>query len=818
MYLFGEFKNISNEEEIKDLLDIADSKKNNLANTPIRKILFFLDELSKEWQVGGYWYNLALNQLPNELSFSKEMIKNTLDLVSDLLCYDELEKRLLSEFGTLESLDEFSIHTHFEGKIQNFSLGKLLHVSAGNVFLGCIDSLLMGFLTKNINILKLSSKNQTFPKIFAESILKLDKEKIISDKFAILYWKGGDENVEKLVKNNIDAIIAWGGESMLESYKKDLPINVKLLDYGPKISIQVITKEFLNFNSIKTVSENIVNDIALWDQAACASSQNLFIEDGVDVTLLMNSIADSFNNYKLSRAKLDQDEYVDILKEKARADYSYCSTGIDYIQGDDFMIHFDPSEILRPSPLNRTLIIKPFKNILTLSKNLENFKFYLQTCGIGISRNQRNEYLRLLALAGIKRFTPIGKMLSGMSGAPHDGKFGLRDLVNTVSYEQPNDLDEFLANICDKVAFFDNFKGKKIQDFPLTDGETILLNGPGSQSESLLSNKDYSFIFASGGTSGSPKYSMYKAVEFEKTCKLLAKSYILNGLEQSDVVANLFVSGNMWSSFSAVQLALQYCPITQLPIGGKTSIEDIQSYFNTFKPNVVFGLPGMLVDLALKTQGISVSKVFYAGEAMNDSNKKLLEKYWGVNKFISAGYASVDVGPIGFQVPNGKIGEHYFFDHIYPEIINNELFVTSTLRESMPIVRYKTGDQVRLLEKDINGQKFMLLARSDKQIQIWSCRFYLNDIGDVLNTIKENLDYQVILKSKLQVGDIMQIFVDCDLNNIDDRKLLNAIYKKCKDIEQTISFEQFCIKTSISNNSFVKNERTGKSSKLIDLR
>src|SRR5690606_2217208 len=118
-------------------------------------------------------------------------------------------------------------------------------VTAGNVFLSAIDSLIMGFLTKNISLLKVSSQNKYFPLYFAKKLNDFDREKILSNKFAVLHWKGGDQKTESLIKTKVNAILAWGGEEMISSYQKDLPAHVKLLDFGPKISLQVISKKSL---------------------------------------------------------------------------------------------------------------------------------------------------------------------------------------------------------------------------------------------------------------------------------------------------------------------------------------------------------------------------------------------------------------------------------------------------------------------------------------------------------------------------------------------------------------------------------------------
>lgn len=815
MFVFGEFEKIETIGDLKAVFTQAKKVSLELSEVPIDDIINDLDSIGKAWQPAGKWYQKALALLPEELSFDPEMIRYTLDLIPNLLSKQTLYQRLNAELEDARLLDQLGVRHNFNGKVRYFPRGTLLHVSAGNNFLGCIDSLLMGLLTKNINVLKLSSKNQIFPRLFAESILEISSD--LAKKFAIVYWKGGDEAYENIAKKNANAIIAWGGEEMLTSYKKNLPIDVKLIDYGPKISIQVLTNEYLSQHTLENTAKKIVNDISLWDQSACASSQNLYVEKGIDVKALMSALDEVFQAYEIERGELSPDEQVDILKEKFRAEYSFIETQIDYIDGKDYFIHFDPNKILRPSPLNRTLIIKPFEDPSELAHNLKNFSFYLQTCGIGVTPAERESWIQILAMAGVKRFTDLGKMLTGMTGAPHDGRYGLLELVHTIAYEHEDDLDDFLISVCEDSPFYKQYYGKSLQDFPLMDGKTLSHHLP----VALPMSRDHKegLVFASGGTTGVPKYSLYSSKEFEQTAKLLGKSYMLAGLSSGDVVANLFVAGNMWSSFSAVQLALQACPVLQLPIGGNVNIYDLKKFLLTFKVNVVFGLPGMLLDLAHKLAeidaDISIEKVFYAGESCKDSTKKSLEKLWGVQKFISAGYASVDVGPIGYQVPNGAPGEHYLFEHIHPEIINEELVVTSTLRTAMPIIRYKTGDRVKLLEKDHIGQKFQLLGRADSIIQLWGCRFSINDIAASLTS---QIDFQLVLEHQKSRGDILKILIAAPLAIIDQQFFCQQFYQNCMDVQRTVSLEFLLKHVDILVSSFEQNKRTGKIPKVIDLR
>lgn len=113
---------------------------------------------------------------------------------------------------------------------------------------------------------------------------------------------------------------------------------------------------------LELLCDRICADIAPWDQSACASPQNLFLEDDIDEKEFMNALEKSFQ--KLStRNPVSADEAVEILKEKYRALYSEIIEGGVIKEGGDYLLHLEENKFLRPSPLNRSLIVKKFSSI-----------------------------------------------------------------------------------------------------------------------------------------------------------------------------------------------------------------------------------------------------------------------------------------------------------------------------------------------------------------------------------------------------------------------------------------------------------------------
>ena len=807
MYWFGKETVAEEWKRPESWAGLAHARK-EFAQTSTEDILNTLDGFSKQWVPDSKAFNDAYSQLIQDSGFSEAEVKSTLSLLPVLLSRESIEARIRSEFTNEKVLDQFTKLPNFSGLVKAVPKGILLHVTAGNVFLSSIDSLIMGFLTKNISILKISSSNKFFPLFFAKQLQQFDESKILANKFAVLYWKGGDKETELFIKNKVNTIIAWGGEEMVKAYQKDLPQSVKLLDFGPKISIQIISQDALKNKDLRKIAEAVVRDITPWDQAACASPQNLYLQEGIEQNELIAAIDQAFLDSP-KRGEISDDEAVEILKEKYRGLYSELMENGRVVSGKEHLIHLENNKFIKPSPLGRSLIIKWFKDVEDLYAHLEPFSYYLQSCSYLLSETEKSSYLNLLSLTGLKRFSPLGTITWGMDGAPHDGRYVLRELVSFIGDEA------------------------RIQDYG--EKHTYLQTASKLKEHFEKTRHPQGYIFSSGGTTGDPKYVHFSYEEFDRSTDMLAYNFRAQGIKSGTTVANLFVAGNLWSSFLAVEKALEKIGAIQLPIGGLCPSENIITYLNKFKPEVVMGIPSLLVMNAEQGLGLGldlkIKKVFYAGEAMSETRREFLKKIWRTEYFGSAGYASVDAGVIGYQCTSCGPGEHHVFtDLIQMKILEGEAVVSSLTRDSMAIKNYATGDSVEwvddLCECGRQDRKFKLLGRIDNMIQIWSCRLLLADIEKSFKNLdSEILSFQIVLReeqNEKRVDEVLELTYETKVGSeLSETNLIEEIYNNSRDLRDTIPLEKFSNLTKVfskSHGEIKRNSRTGKVSVIVDRR
>ena len=155
------------------------------------------------------------------------MIEQGVLTMVDLLRRENLVKRLDVDLDAAAYLDGWVYHQRFGGFLLAQPWGVVAHVSAGNVFVGGVDSLIQGIVTKNVSLMKMSSVDPLFPVLFARSLRELDAEGVVSASVALLLWPGGDAAIERVIKQGCDGVVVYGGAETVRSYRQDLGLHTQ---------------------------------------------------------------------------------------------------------------------------------------------------------------------------------------------------------------------------------------------------------------------------------------------------------------------------------------------------------------------------------------------------------------------------------------------------------------------------------------------------------------------------------------------------------------------------------------------------------------
>jgi len=819
-------------------------KENNidLVNTSIDYILDVMRELSIIWQNPKSSYRIkAKEKLPDIVNFSDEMIEEGLEVIVELLKPGNIVFNLKRSIGKKQMLDEF-VYSYDNSTYSKFRpLGVVSHISASNVFISCVDSLVSGIITKNSNILKIPRVDNFFPLLFMESLKEVDKKNVIYKNIQLWDFRSGNLEAEKAIKEFSDGIVIWGGEEAVRAYRQGIGIHTKLIEYGPKYSFSVIFRD----KDIEKVANACALDVSMWEQAACSSPHVIFVKEefGEKFTELLYKSLEEVNK-KYPQKKNDFDTQTEILKwRKILETNAVLNNGKEFHKkGENFSAYYIKNSIFENSCMFRNVIVKTFENQQDILEGIKPLGKFIQTVGIWADRKTFFEFSDKLVNHGVYRITSCGHMSAGINGAPHDGEYPLRKLGEFVCIENVG-LDKF-SEISEFAKDNTEFYSKKEPGSLLTRDECFENSPPFTKA--MITGDDFNgFIFSSGGTTGKPKYALYSREDYEIMTDILEKIYRAAGITEKDRVANIFIAGNLWTSFLVANEALRKIGCVNFPIAGNSDFEVIDLYLERFKINAIVGLPSIIIKMAEiceeKNLDIKIDKILYGGEHFYQSARDYVKKIWGVKRIASAGYALVDTGPVGYQCEHLEGGVHHVCeDFVHFELIdengnfiedynvNGEIIITNINRHKMPVIRFKSGDAGKLIKMGqckcgFKGKTFELLGRCDDVVIAGSTNIEfisfeetivefpeLSSIWQVIIETNDNKD-KVIWKIETRTG--------IKSDSIDKEKVLQTLLKHAKNIKKTSESGWLDVSVEIVDSGQIERvERTGKIKKVVDRR
>ncbi len=774
-YLFGRpFKGLIDDAKAQDVLREAQSRRAAFRQVPLETILGVLERVGKRFSdPSDPVTRKVLAEAPAQIGFSRPMVEEELKGVALALSRPYLEPKIAKELGSLDALDDW---TGGYGKPFTRALprGVVLHVSSGNVLSAGALSMVEGLLTKNVNLLKAASRATLFPLAFAETVREVDEDGHVAESFAVLSWPGSGSQVHRVFQEGCDAIVVWGGEDVVKTYREGLGLKCKLIEYGPKVSFGAIAHDVLDDPDI---AREAAMALALWDQSACSSPQVLYVEDATPdhapTLAFVDRLADALREVEASlpQGPLGFQERAELTKERQVAEVTEAmgqgllrkpGTAPDWT----LVAEWDPS--FKLSPLFRTLYIKPVASLSELPALVAPYTDYLQTAGIAAKPERVRDLAEQLFDTGMLRVTTLAGMSGGEPGEPHDGGYALHALVKWVTMGFKGEGDRYdaaewhsseaaqrqtfakLKRLVEDVApqaplYRERYAGLKIRTLddwsrvPVLSKEDLRAGTP-PRSEALFTGAPHGAHFLrSGGSTGEPALSAFAYPDYEADMLRAARGLFALGLRPGDRVANLFMAGHLYGSFLSINRGLELVGCNNFPFTSATPAKELPALLRAYGIEVLAGLPSWLMEVfeAIRQdpEGVRIRKVFYTGEHFYPQDRERLAHEFGITQFGSLGYGTVDAGPIAYQCQESRGGVHHLHDdHQFIEIVDSEtlmpvpagepgeLLITNLNRRLMPVVRYRIGDRARWIPEPCPcgrpAPRFELLGRCDDMMVV----------------------------------------------------------------------------------------------------
>ncbi|OGQ94970.1 MAG: hypothetical protein A2284_03710, partial [Deltaproteobacteria bacterium RIFOXYA12_FULL_61_11] len=672
-------------------------------------------------------------------NFSTPMVDLAYGVLLDALDRSMLEAKVKEELGSLEVLD-VPVHDRSRSQLLKASpLGVVLHLASGNVFLTAVLTLVEGLLTKNVNIIKMSSRERWFALEFARAVTACDPEGIVASSFAVLDLPGRDDTVLGEFYGGVDGVVVWGGEEVVKQLRGRLPVTCRAIEYGPKFSVAVVTSAAVKSYGAELLAEALAHSVAVWDQQACSSPQVLYTDlCEAELEAFLDHVCQTLDRLAstLPLGRRTLDELAEVTKERELAAFNAAiGTGGLRTSGSrqEWTIIVEEKPGFRLSPLNRTLLVSPLKTPEYLFEQLSAVCGHLQTIGLAASREERSRFLEIAELLGATRITSLEGMSGGVPGEPHDGVHALRRLVRWVSTEVGSDeayyspletlslprlerlvLGRLRARVARAREGSDYYRERLdgIELRSLDDLASIPLLSPRDlpdlvppRSRALFCSEPRDgYVFRSGGSSGRPKYSLYSLEDVAADMAAAARGPYALGLRPGRRVASMFSAGSLYGSFiSSIKIAeLLGCQV--FPLTSHADTEMVLATLEAFSIDTVLGIPSTFLCLVRehgeRFRSAGVKCFLYAGEHVFEEDRALLASY-GIDDVLSFGYGTVDAGPLGYQCLHCRGSEHHLLvGHQHLELLGldddlpcpvgraGRVVVTNLERALMPLLRY----------------------------------------------------------------------------------------------------------------------------------
>lgn len=217
------------------------------------------------------------------------------------------------------------------------------------------------------------------------------------------------------------------------------------------------------------------------------------------------------------------------------------------------------------------------------------------------------------------------------------------------------------------------------------------------------------------GTLGEPVTFALNEADLQRLAANEEKSFQLAGVSQEDVVQITTTLDRRFMAGMAYFLGLRKLGAGLVRVG--SGVPELQwDSIKRFQPTYLVAVPSFLIKLGnyaiangLDCKNTSIKAAICIGESLRDENFKLnalgkkIEELWGIELFST--YASTEMST-AFTECEAHEGNHILEDLIYTEIVDEqgnlvkdgevgELVITTLGIETMPLVRYATGDLVK---------------------------------------------------------------------------------------------------------------------------
>ncbi|MGN6646261.1 MAG: phenylacetate--CoA ligase family protein [Cytophaga sp.] len=240
------------------------------------------------------------------------------------------------------------------------------------------------------------------------------------------------------------------------------------------------------------------------------------------------------------------------------------------------------------------------------------------------------------------------------------------------------------------------------------------------------------------------------------------------------------------------------------------------STIKRFSPTVFIGVPSFIIKLldyadahGIDVKSTSVKRIICIGESirnedfsLNNLGKRIVER-WPVS--LHSTYASTEMSTAFTECEAGK-GGHQLHELIITECIDDdgnavqegesgELVITTLGVESMPLLRFKTGDLCRIYSDPCSCGRHTkrvgpILGRKKQMIKFKGTTLYPPALSEILNEISCIKSYYTEVYHNELGLDMIRVHVACKEENEENDKIIKDHFKAKIRVTPEVVYEK----------------------------
>lgn len=345
-------------------------------------------------------------------------------------------------------------------------------------------------------------------------------------------------------------------------------------------------------------------------------------------------------------------------------------------------------------------------------------------------------------------------------------------------------------------------------------------------------------IHVSSGTTGNPTVVGYTKEDIKLWSEVMARALCCAGAEPGDKIQigygyGLF-TGGLGFHYGSLEMGLTIIPASS----GQTKrqlklMKDFQPRILACTPSYALYMADEAREMGLEPRDSSWEIGIFGAEPWSESMRKEIEATWNMLATDVYGLSEV-IGPGVAQECRHKTGLHIWWDVFYPEVLHpetgkavgegevGELVITTLTKKGIPLIRYRTRDNVSITYEKCNCGRTApriskIKGRTDDMIVVRGINVFPSQIEHVLLSIEGTQPhYQLIVDRKAGELDELEILVEVE------EKIFSDEVKKMQLLEDKIKRE---ISSILSISAVVKlvepktiERSEGKAKRVIDKR